>query len=591
MLRSIITVLAFTSAGSVCLSPEASAQFSYGFGGSSSGYGGHGGYKTYQTWGGNHGGGNYGSGQSMSWSFGNGNGGFNIGVGPGAATFGNGTGRPNCPNGGCTPPKPQWPQPPRKPQITYPQPQQPPQWRETPVEPDPPAQVRPNEVPDIQQLPPAAVDPHENTIDLVGREMKPDELERAKTFFQDRLLELIDRLARRIPPVECDDNAIIGLMCRHGVSGNVQVELLDLLKSGNCDKAEMLWLKWLPKCKVPFHRCPTIDGFQRFRFAIRQRRPACGELKWIVDRIPVQVLQGNGCCTADDLVAQLEQECRIYDAMLVEPSRPVVNVSYRQGGKDQQFALAGQTAMLPTGIVTLVYHPNLPDGSTVVVNSQMVMIGTGGRGSFHVDKGYVAEALGHRIETGNAVAARQSELVRSGILLLNPTGTKINFVVDNRELSLDAGYQRTVETNDTVTVAFDTGVGRTTRYTLEPGTYRFRIADGAWDLNRAKFQVVIDNQENTTAFHYIVQGKHATAAVGKSNKHDSDYPIVIRYDRGNGSATKQVYHDKKDGTLFAAVNASDHLWDLFDADAAPTNASQPTAMPIAQQESSYIPAF
>ena len=153
--------------------------------------------------------------------------------------------------------------------------------------------------------------------------------------------------------------------------------------------------------------------------------------------------------SADDLVAQLEEEAHINDAIAAEPARPFVPVSLpRSSGSSQQL---GQTVHLPTGIVNVVHHPKLPEGSTAIVNSQLVMIGTGGRGAFRMESGYVAEVLGYRIETGIAVPARAAELVRSGILLMNPTQASVNFVVDNREMSLEPGYQQTIKTHNKAT--------------------------------------------------------------------------------------------------------------------------------------------
>jgi hypothetical protein len=80
---------------------------------------------------------------------------------------------------------------------------------------------------------------------------------------------------------------------------------------------------------------------------------------------------------------------------------------------------------------------------------------------------------------------------------------------------------------------------------------------------QAKFAVTIDNTQNSDPFAYIVQGEHAVVAAGQTQTHKSNYPIVIRYDRGNGGATKQVLHNASEGTLDVAVNLADNLWDLF----------------------------
>jgi len=57
-----------------------------------------------------------------------------------------------------------------------------------------------------------------------------------------------------------------------------------------------------------------------------------------------------------------------------------------------------------------------------------------------------------------------------------------------------------------------------------------------------------------------------TVPANRAEKLDSIYPIVVRFDRGNGSGFATKSAPLTVGNLQIGVNAGDNMWDLF-----PTN--------------------
>jgi hypothetical protein len=380
----------------------------------------------------------------------------------------------------------------------------------------------------------------------------------------------------------------------------------------------------LPGVPVPFRPLPAKLLLIRFRIIIERGYPPYPVFRELLVSLPPEVLREQACCGADDLLAQLEQEVQIYHAITGVPlddagssepptgfgkpshatgsptpaapvnvERPFTpTVSSLEGnvggyGKRRIDATAGQPVPLPTGIVTIVYHPKLPERSVVVVNPQTVMIGTGGQGEFHIEQGYVAQALGYPLQDGTPLPVSPSKVVRSGILILNPTPAKVQFVIDERPVSLEPGYQHVLGVDRAKVVSFDQGDRReTVRYELKPGTYRFGIESEGLNLRAVTYEVAVSNAGNAEPFRYVVQGEQAALEPEAAKTHTSNYPLVISFDRGNGSATKQVRWEQKQGTLQVSINPQDNLWDLYEV-----GTSGDTERSVLKREANYVPAF
>lgn len=475
-------------------------------------------------------------------------------------------------------------------------------------------QVQPNELPVDPAPEPIVTDPAPNTNALVARQITEAEVVRAKEFFQQRLLDLTKVLEKRLPPAEFDPEQLTALMIGRAIPVAIQIQIMDALNRGDFDGARDIWVAVVPGVEIPFRPSRVRLLLIRIYVMIQQGYVEYPLIQELVHRLPPEAMRPSLCCGADDLLVQIEEVVRINQAIAgvstetVTPSSKPESFSEPQSnatpfiststelqtgefsgkpngyGDLPPYGQPGQTVPIPTGPVNIVYHPKLPDRQVVVVNAQTVMIGTGGLGSFRMERGFVAEALGRRLGHTSPLHENQSKLVRSGVVVVNPTHARVRFVFGRHEVVLEPGFQQALVGEGEI--SFDRGGGKgAARYTLEPGSYEFTVNEKGWDIFSKTYKVTLSNEGNLEPFHYVVQGEGASLGPEQSATHESKYPILIRFDRGDGSATKQIRWEKSHDTVQVAVNPDDNLWDLFAASEA--GPQEPSLQPTPE----FVPAF
>ena len=480
--------------------------------------------------------------------------------------------------------------------------------------------VQPNQLPTGPAPAPIATDPAPNPNGVAVRQITEAEVERAREFFQRRLLELAKVLERRLPPAEYDPERVTALMVERSVPVEIQIQIIDALRRGDYDRAKKIWITIIRHGEIPFKPSRVRVLFIRFYVMVERGRISYPIVEELIRNLPPEAQRPYACCGADDLLVQIEEVVRINRAIGGDYARPPVDFDkpgqfskpepngkpYTYASADMQtggfpgkpdtfgkpgdvkpsppFGRPGQSTPLPSGPVQIVYHPKLPDRHVVVVNAQTVMVGTGGRGDFHIERGYVAEALGQRIGRGDPLAENRTDLVRSGVVIFNPTHAKVSFVFRNHQIALEPGFQQAFRGDGSI--SFDSGDGkRTVRYALKPGSYKFAVESSGWKLYGKTFKIAVSNERNLEPFNYIVQGEQAELAPDQTRTHTSRYPIFLRFDRGDGSATKQVRWGRGPDTLHVAINPADNLWDLF------VSSEMKTQDPSPQPTPAFVPAF
>lgn len=234
----------------------------------------------------------------------------------------------------------------------------------------------------------------------------------------------------------------------------------------------------------------------------------------------------------------------------------------------------GSVAKLPTGSeVTMIFDPALAAGTAVVLSDQAILIGYEGHPSLVISSGNAAEALGLPIVTGTPLAELQGEEVVDGVLIINPPESQgtINYNVNGNQYESQPGMiQKLAALPDgrAWKIDYDRGgnFGPAT-YSLTTGTYRFRPTDRGWQLFRLRYEVALDNSQSNQEFNFIFQGEDLIVPAGGARTLVSNYPIVVRFDRGNGSTFVAKTTPIFVGTVQIGVNANDNLWDLFPTDA------------------------
>jgi len=228
-------------------------------------------------------------------------------------------------------------------------------------------------------------------------------------------------------------------------------------------------------------------------------------------------------------------------------------------------AQKGPVAKIPTGNVTLISDPSLALGTAIVLSDQAMLIGNEGAGGLTIATGNAAQALQLPIVTGTPLPKAEGEEITSGTLVVNPSTTRgtVNYNVNGHHFVAEPGMNQRLAPNHRWVIEYDRGRPfGSSAYTLASGTYCFRPTDLGWQLYKYRYDVVLDNSQNNQEFNYIYQGQDLTVPAGGSRTITSPYPIVVRFDRGNGGefVAKSMPFS---GTVQIGVNATDNLWDLF----------------------------
>lgn len=231
----------------------------------------------------------------------------------------------------------------------------------------------------------------------------------------------------------------------------------------------------------------------------------------------------------------------------------------------------GSVAKLPAGKISLIHDPGSPLGTAVVLGNDALLIGNQGRGPLTITMGNAAEALGLPIVTGTPVDEAEGEEMKEGVMLVNPLRTKttMNYNVNGTHYVMEPGMAQRLPAGTEWVVEYDRGQNYgPAAYTLGQGTFYFTASDQGMQLFEQRFDVTLDNSQSNQEFNALVAGENFTVPAYGSRTITSKYPIVVKYDRGNGSAfvARSMYFS---GNVQVGVNSEDNLWDLF-----PTNDNQ-----------------
>lgn len=230
----------------------------------------------------------------------------------------------------------------------------------------------------------------------------------------------------------------------------------------------------------------------------------------------------------------------------------------------------GSVAKLPAGSdVTIIFDPSLPVGTALVLSDQALVVGREGNSVLAIEKGNAAQALGLPIVTGTPLAEAEGEEATDGVLLVNPASSRgtMNYNLNGNHYVAGPGMKQklaAVGKGRAWTVEFDRGDKfGAAAYTLAPGTYHFTPTDLGWQLYRQRYEIVLDNSQSNQEFNFIFRGEDLTVPAGGARTLTSSYPVVVRFDRGNGAEFVAKSTAMTVGNLQIGVNATDNLWDLF----------------------------
>ncbi|HVA48979.1 MAG TPA: hypothetical protein VNH11_21635 [Pirellulales bacterium] len=225
----------------------------------------------------------------------------------------------------------------------------------------------------------------------------------------------------------------------------------------------------------------------------------------------------------------------------------------------------GAATVLPKGRVKLIKNPNLSVGTAVVLNDSTVMVGSRGHGGVEIARGNAAEALGLPVVNDDPLPDAEGAPQRSGTLIMNPRkyGETIRYVLNGEEYIMRPGTSQRLPTGWPWRIEYDRGANAgVAEYSLSDGTYVWTPTEHGWQLFKQRYDVTIDNTRNPKDFHFVVNDEPMMVRARHTRTVRNAYPIVIEYDRGNGShmASKAINFS---GNVEVGINAEDNLSDMF----------------------------
>ncbi len=216
------------------------------------------------------------------------------------------------------------------------------------------------------------------------------------------------------------------------------------------------------------------------------------------------------------------------------------------------------------GNVQMVWIPGLTPGTVVALGNGAVLIGTAAQmDSICYGTGSLAQAMGMPVPDGSPLPESASKMITEGVVLLNHGDDEANYHVNGKSYSMGPNYSQTLQVGRSWSVTFDRGNSQeTARHTLREGTYKFVSTENGWTLYKHVSRVTVDNSQNPFDFHYVVNNQRHSVAAGASKDHTDKYPLIVRFDSGDGSIRqKKIYK----GTHVIAM-ADDGSLDLYAAD-------------------------
>ncbi len=163
-------------------------------------------------------------------------------------------------------------------------------------------------------------------------------------------------------------------------------------------------------------------------------------------------------------------------------------------------------------------------------------------------------------------SATDSKTVSDCILIRNPiqNGAAVSYVIDDKwTYTLEPGCSQQLDRALSHGIRFNRGGNNdNAAYKLCEGTYNFVVAEKGWDLARQEFSLTVNNSKGKQNFTYAIDNQPSNVTAGSTRVHKSNFPIVVRFNRGEEGkdAVKRV--TQFDAHLYVAIDPADGLWDL-----------------------------
>lgn len=222
---------------------------------------------------------------------------------------------------------------------------------------------------------------------------------------------------------------------------------------------------------------------------------------------------------------------------------------------------------LPQGEVNVIYHPWITKGNIYFAPSGLLLVGAEGN-EVIVAKMLAADVFELPInKQGTSVPDYEGNASEAQVLVVNPKGTQstLRFKVNDKTYSLESGNEQALPVGPQYVIEFSRGSsGETTaKFNItKPAMYVFMATDDGWGLVKRKLSVRITNPPHSAPLAYQVDDQTESLQPGGTAVHQSNSPVVITFDAGEGAATSTKRFSNS-GDYYFAINPETGYWDLF----------------------------
>lgn len=219
--------------------------------------------------------------------------------------------------------------------------------------------------------------------------------------------------------------------------------------------------------------------------------------------------------------------------------------------------------LLRSGSVPVFFDPQLDAGQCYMMGPGMIA-GTGGKGTYRATSAAPAVAMGIPLASTKTVSDARDVPDKQELVIknLSTNGGTVGFLLAGQTHSLQAGEQQTFNSVNKSVIQFNQGSGKgNARYTLTAGnTYEFVVEGDAWNLRQHTYSLTLDNSASAHDFHYLLDNKVETVKAGSTRHHESDRPVEIVFDRGDGEKQNRILEG---GLVRVGIDSKQRVWSLF----------------------------
>jgi len=239
----------------------------------------------------------------------------------------------------------------------------------------------------------------------------------------------------------------------------------------------------------------------------------------------------------------------------------------------------------PAGSVTVIRHPML-DGQTSYLGLGGVIVTRSNDDRIIVQKSTAGAALGLPISNDAPVLDSKATSAPRGIIISNPstTRTTLSYRLNGQQYNIQPNHTQPLAVGTSWQIEFSTNETNAAnkKYSLkDEGTYEFVIKDGQLDLQTQEFSIRVNNPATSnTILRYTVDQILVEVPAGSSVDHKSKLPLLIQFDRGNGSSTATKLLQTK-GDYYFALNRESQ-WELYAGEAPATVSSNADQIEISR---------